>query len=192
MAHSILPQFPDHLETERLFIRAPRAGDGLTINAAVRESFEKLHRWMDWARHIPSVAESETIAREAAAPFRAREELPMWLFRKADQMLVGASGLHSIDWGVPRFEIGYWLRTSVEGQGYMTEAVNGITQFAFRSLNAVRVEIRCDANNQRSAAVAQRAGYVLEARLRHHRRDISGVLADTLIFAKFPPNGVGK
>ena len=186
MANSILPQFPDHFLTERLLIRAPRLGDGPVINAAVRESFEKLHRWMDWARHIPSLAESETLAREAAARFRAREELTMWLFRKEDHVLVGASGLHSIDWSVPRFEIGYWLRTSMEGQGYMTEAVNGITQFAFQSLNAARVEIHCDANNHRSAAVAQRAGYVLEAQLRNHRRDVNGALADTLIFATFP------
>lgn len=186
MTPSILPQFPDHFETPRLLIRAPRAGDGPMINTAVRESFDQLHRWMDWARHVPTVAESETLARESAARFRAREELPLWLIRKEDEMLVGASGLHSIDWSVPRFEIGYWLRTSLEGQGYMTEAVSGIAAFAFAKLRAVRLEIRCDVNNVRSAAVARRAGFALEARLKHHRRDVFGDLTDTLIFTRFP------
>jgi RimJ/RimL family protein N-acetyltransferase len=186
MAEPILPDFPDHFETERLFLRAPRSGDGEVVNAAIHDSFDKLNRWMEWARHMPSFAETETHAREAAARFRAREELGLWLFRKSDGMFVGASGLHSIDWSVPRFEIGYWLRTSMEGHGYMTEAVNGITRFAFTILHAARVEIHCDALNHQSAAVAERAGYTLEARLHHHRRNMDGELADTLIFSKFP------
>lgn len=186
MAQPILPDFPDHFETERLLLRAPRSGDGTVVNVAIQESFEQLHRWMEWARHIPSIAESETHTREAAARFRARDELALWLFRKSDGMFVGGSGLHSIDWSVPRFEIGYWLRTSLEGQGYMTEAVTAIAQFAFGKLHAARVEIHCDALNRRSAAVAERAGFQLEARLHHHRRNVEVELADTLIFAKFP------
>jgi ribosomal-protein-serine acetyltransferase len=186
MARPLLPDFPDHFDTDRLLLRAPRMGDGETINAAIRESFEKLHQWMDWARRIPSIAESETHAREAAARFRSREELSWWLFSKSDGMFVGASGLHSIEWSVPRFEVGYWLRTSMEGQGYMTEAVTGIVQFAMNTLHAERLEIRCDALNRQSAAVAERAGFMLEAQLRHHRRNRNGELADTLIFAQFP------
>jgi RimJ/RimL family protein N-acetyltransferase len=186
MPQPILPNFPDHFETERLLLRAPRSGDGVDVNAAIQESFEQLHQWMEWARHIPSLAETETHAREAAARFRAREDLALWLFRKSDGLFVGGSGLHSIDWSVPRFEIGYWMRTSLTGQGYMTEAVTAITRFAFDKLHAARIEIRCDALNRRSAAVAERAGFTLEARLRHHRRNMQGELADTLIFARFP------
>lgn len=186
MARPLMPEFPDHFETERLLIRAPRAGDGVLVNAAINESFEKLHRWMDWARRLPTAAESETFAREGAARFRTREELPMLLFDKRDGSFVGGSGMHSIDWSVPRFEIGYWLRTSREGQGYMTEAVNGIAQFAFASLMAVRLEIRCDIANHASAAVARRAGFTLESRMRCHRRNMGGELTDTLVFVRFP------
>jgi RimJ/RimL family protein N-acetyltransferase len=186
MARSLLPEFADHFETERLLLRAPRSGDGLVVNAAIQESFEKLHRWMDWARRMPTVAESETFSREAAARFRTREELPLYLFDKTDDSFVGASGLHSIDWSVPRFEIGYWLRTSCEGQGYMTEAVKGITEFAFTALGAVRLEIRCDLANHASAAVARRAGFAFEVRMRNHRRNGNGELTDTLVFVKFP------
>ena len=32
-------------------------------------------------------------------------------------------GLHRIDWAVPKFEIGYWARTSHAGRGYITEDV---------------------------------------------------------------------
>lgn len=106
----------------------------------------------------------------------------MLLFRKEDGMYVGGSGLHRINWSVPSFEIGYWVRARLEGKGYVTEAVKGITSFAFDRLKAERVEIRCDALNERSAAVARRAGYTLEGQLRHDDWTTQGTLRDTLVF----------
>ncbi len=179
------PPVPEQFETERLIIRMPQAGDGKVINDAIRESLEDLRLWMPWARVVPSVAESETFAREAALRFRNREDLPLHLFRKSDGLYLGGSGLHNIAWDVPRFEIGYWLRSSAVGQGYVTEAVDGIAAMAFTKLDAVRLEIRCDARNQRSAAVALRAGFTLEARLQKESRGPDGNLRDTLIFTHF-------
>jgi RimJ/RimL family protein N-acetyltransferase len=183
----LLLDFPDQFETERLIIRAPRAGDGTTINDAIRESIHELRLWMTWAQTMPAVEETEIHVRGALTHFLKREELPLSLWRKTDGQFVGGSGLHRIDWSVPRMEIGYWCRTSLAGQGYITEAVNGITHFAFEHLHAQRLEIRCDARNTRSAAVAERAGYVLEARLHRHTRAADGVgLRDTLIYVAFP------
>ena len=89
---------------------------------------------------------------------------------------------------MPKFEIGYWVRTAYGRQGYITEAVNGIAEFAFTVLGARRMEIRCDTLNERSAAVARRAGFELEATLRHHdRHHLTDALRDTLIFTKLQP-----
>lgn len=178
------PNFPDHFETERLLIRAPLPNDGRAVNAAISESLAELRPWMGWAQTAQSVAETETWVREAALRFRTHEDLPLLLFRKSDDLFVGGSGLHNIDWEVPRFEIGYWVRTSLSRQGYITEAVNGIVAFAFDTLNAIRLEIRCDARNGRSAAVAERVGFTREARLRCHSRAPDGKLRDTLVFAR--------
>ncbi len=164
-----------------------RPGDGPAINQAIRESLNELRPWMPWAQSVPTIEESEAFARRAAAQWLTRENLSMCLFRQPDGLFVGGSGLHRMDWSVPRFEIGYWVRTSLQGQGYITEAVRGITDFAFSVLKAQRIEIRCDARNTRSAAVAERAGYALEARLHHDTRAPDGSLRDTLIYARFPP-----
>lgn len=178
------PIVPEQFETERLLIRAPQPGDGKAINDAVRESIDELRVWMPWAQAVPSLAESETWAREGALMFRNREDLPLLLFRKSDGLYLGGSGMHNIAWDVPRFEIGYWLRTSVTGQGYMSEAVRGITAMAFEQLHAIRIEIRCDARNKNSAAVALRCGYTLEATLHSDSRAPDGRLRDSLIFAR--------
>src|SRR5258706_11385396 len=112
----ILLDFPDTFETERLIIRAPRAGDGKAVNDAVRESYEHLKPWMPWAQTIPAVEETEDFLRRSAAHWIVREDLGLLLFRKSDGLYVGGSGLHRIDWSVPAFETGYWVRKSLERQ----------------------------------------------------------------------------
>lgn len=184
IANPLLLDFPDHFETKRLLIRAPRIGDGQIVNEAILESIDNLRQWMLWAKEEPTLENAEIYTRESAAKFITRESLPMLLFRKSDGLFVGSSGMHSLDWSVPRAAIGYWIRTSLQGQGYMTEAVNGICTFAFDTLKMVRLEIGCDAQNTRSRAVAERAGFKLEAHLRNERRSTNGDLCDSLIFGK--------
>jgi RimJ/RimL family protein N-acetyltransferase len=182
----ILRDFPESFETERLTIRAPRPGDGPALNKALRASWKELQAWMPWATgEVPPVENSEERVREGRARFLKREDLWLFLFLKGTDTLVGSSGLHRMNWNVPRFEIGYWVNSDYAGQGFITEAVVGITNFAFNVLGAKRVEIRCDSLNERSAAVARRAGFEHEATLKNdERHHVTGRLRDTLIFAK--------
>lgn len=186
IAEPILLDFPDSFETERLLIRAPRAGDGQAMNAAIAESIDNLKRWlpMAWTQNIQTVAETEELVRRWAALWVSREDLRLGLFRKTDGLYVGGCGLHRIDWSVMRFEIGYWIRASLEGQGFIREAVASVTAFAFDILGAERIELRCDRLNERSVAVARRAGYVMEGHLRKNNiiADNSDV-RDTLVFS---------
>jgi RimJ/RimL family protein N-acetyltransferase len=182
---NILRDIPNSFESERLLIRAPRPGDGAMVNAAVLDSLAELRPWMVWAQQTPTVDDNERYTREAHIRFLKREELPLLLFLKGTEILVGSAGLHNINWNVPKFEIGYWARTPYAGQGYITEAVAAITEFAFTTLGANRVEISCDAKNERSAAVARRGGFPLEGTLRNEDRcPMTNELRDTLVFAK--------
>jgi RimJ/RimL family protein N-acetyltransferase len=179
----ILRDIPDEFESERLLIRAPRPGDGPAVHEAVVESLDELRPWMPWAHEHQSVEHSEAYARQARADFLTRRDLSLQLYLP-DGTFVGGSGLHQIDWAVPRFEIGYWIRTSMAGKGFATEATRRIARFAFEDLAAVRVEIWCDARNERSAAVATRAGFVFEARLSRNRIGADGKLSDSLCFVQ--------
>lgn len=181
----ILRDLPDRIESQRLLIRPPRPGDGAAINAAVLDSLAELRPWMPWAQQTPTVDDNEVYAREAHVRFLKREDLPLLLFDRVTNTMVGSSGLHGINWAVPKFEIGYWVRTPYAGQGYITEAVTAVTNFAFTALQANRVEIRCDAKNERSAAVARRSGFTLEGILRcEDRCPLTNELRDTMVFAK--------
>jgi RimJ/RimL family protein N-acetyltransferase len=188
ISEPLLLELPPAIETKRLVIRPPLPGDGAAMNAAIRESLDELKPWMPWAQSAPSVEESEALCRRKYAQWLAREDLMLTLWRRSDRAFVGGSGLHRIDWSIPCVEIGYWCRSSMTGHGYVTEAVEGITAFALEHLHAQRIEIRVDARNTRSIAVAERAGYALEARMQRQARDVDGVLRDTLVYVRFPPD----
>lgn len=179
----ILRDIPESFTTARLRLRCPVPGDGAVVNAAVLESLDELKPWMPWAEIPPAVWETEANLRAARSHYIARTELRLLLFHRETGDLVGSSGLHALDWSIPKCEIGYWCRTQYAGQGYISEAVRGITRFAFTVLGAERVGLRCDARNERSRQVAERVGFVLEGRLRREERERDGFLSDTLIFS---------
>lgn len=180
----ILLDFPENIESERLLIRAPLWGDGAAVNEAIVESLEELRPWMPWAQKAPTLEDSELSVRRARLQFLERKDLRLHLVHKVTGQLIGSSGLHRIDWETRKFEIGYWVRTTCEKQGYVTEAVHAITSFAIQELQAIRIEIRCDSRNSRSARIAERAGFTLEGILRNDMRDVNGALRSTMVFSK--------
>jgi RimJ/RimL family protein N-acetyltransferase len=141
---------------------------------------------MPWPKEHKTVDDSEASARWARVAFLQRSELRLHLYLRGTHTMVGSSGLHGIDWEVPKFEIGYWCRTGFTGRGYVTEAVRGITAVAFDTLGAKRVEIRCDSRNVPSVRVARRAGFLLEGELHNNEVSTDGEPRDTLIFALTP------
>ena len=172
------------VETARLFLRAPSPADAPLVNAAICESFADLHTWMKWADKPPLPEETRARAIKAAGRFQTGEDFPLWGFLKETGQFALVCALHPLDWDVPKFEIGYWCRTTSQGKGYVTEAVQALTRVGFEQLGAQRLEIRCDPRNIRSSRVAIRAGYVLEAELKNEQRDPRGELRNTSIYVR--------
>jgi ribosomal-protein-serine acetyltransferase len=182
--HALLLEIPERLETRRLTLAATRAGHGDAINAAMLESFPELNAWMPWAQRVQSLEESEKHCREAQAKWHSREMIDFCFFTRADGHFVGKGGLHSIDWSIPKFEVGYWIRSTCARRGYATEATGALVELARATLGAQRVEIRCDARNCASRRVAEKSAFTLEGIHRASRRDPSGELADSCVYAR--------
>lgn len=181
----ILLDFPNEFETERLIVRTPKPGDGKAVYDAIKASMNELKPWMPFAQNEPNEKETEINIRESYIKFLKREDLRLLIFLKETGQFVCSSGLHRIDWDVPKFEIGYWADTRFSRRGYTTEAVSGITEFAFKKLKAHRVEIRCDYNNLKSRAIPEKLNFTLEGILRNEGRSADGKeLRDTCVYSK--------
>ncbi len=178
-----IPVF-EELRGERVLLRPYRAEDADALYAAIEASREHLRPFMPFADETEP--QSRDWLARAMARWLLREHLEVGVWEILGGRYLGGAGLTPHDWGLGSFEIGYWLRKDAEGQGFMTETARLLTDYAFASLGANRVQIRCDARNTRSAAVAERLGFVREAHLRNAERAADGSLRDTLVFALIP------
>jgi|SRR5712671_1391815 len=189
MVDPVLLDLPMSLETERLELRPPRAGDGLVVHEAVAESLPQLRRFLaslPWVAAEQSPEASEIFCRTAQANFLARKDLPFLLFEKVTGQLVGAAGLHRMVWGIPKAEVGFWGRTSRARSGFVGEAVVALTDLAFSHLRAARVELITDEENKAARRVAERCDFKLEGILRNERRAPDGALRNTCVYARLP------
>jgi len=184
----LLIDVPERIETQRFILRCPQAGDGQAINTAVCQTLDELRPWLPWAQSAPSLDDSELYCRRMNSVFRLREELPMFIFEaRADGVegeLVGATGLHRIDWQVRSFEVGYWRRRGQVRRGIVAEAVAALTRMAFDTLAARRLEIRMDESNRASRRVAERAGFTFEGLLRSDSLTPQGEPRNTRVYSR--------
>lgn len=71
-------------------------------------------------------------------------------------------GLHEAD----AAEVGYWVDPRARGRGVATDAVRAACQWAFTELGVQVIEWRCEVGNSASRRVAEKTGFLIEARLR--------------------------
>jgi len=186
MTDPLLIDIPERVEGPRIAVRAYRHGDGPALRQAVAESREHLRRWLPFADEHQSDEESELFVRRSRISWLSRENLGLVICRRSDERYLGGTGLHRIDWNARKFEIGYWIRASEAGKGYVTEAVGLVCDLAFGVLKANRVHIRCGVENERSCSVARRTGFRFEGVLRNDILATDGTPKDCNSFSKTP------
>ena len=176
--------FSEQLQSDRLVIRVAKPGDGEEYNAAVIESLPEMAPWLHWAAVAPTLAASEQARRHAYGCYLLDEDWMVFFFERASGRLIGGGGLHKADWKLRKFEIGFWCRTGSKGRGYVTEAVNTMSDYAMNDLHANRLVLTVADRNIRSWRLAERTGFVYEGTHRNADFGPDGNLRDLRIYAK--------
>ncbi len=173
---------PRLISTPRLELRALAVDQAAAQVEAANASLPELAEWMPWAQEPQDVEVVTELLAKDSADFDAGNsfEYSMWL----GDSFIGRIGVHAVDQRIPKGEIGYWTATSYTHHGYAREACQGLID-TMMAAGFRRIEIRCDARNERSAAIPQALGLTQDAHLIND--DISACdptqLRDTLIFS---------
>ena len=179
------------LDTERLCLRLPRHADFRAWTALRDTSREFLARWEPtWAAdHLSRKSFTGRVywAQRALAQGSA---VPLFIFRREDETLLGAITLDNIRRGPAQSAtLGYWIGEPFARRGYMRESIEAVVHYAFHLQDLSRVEAACLPENVASRGVLEKAGFkyegvaqsylqidgrwrnhVLYAHLRHDRR----------------------
>jgi len=179
--------FAEKIEGDRIILERARPSFKLAeeLLVLVEESRTHLLPWLPWAN------KNKTPEDEYAWLFdwcekNWNEKLGYaYIIREKNSgKLLGSIDFIEVNETHKTGEIGYWLRSSAVGNGYMHEALLLLEKEGFKQgLN--RIVIRNDPRNIRSGNVAERAGFHLDGVLRQDRySDDEKLFADTNVWSK--------
>jgi ribosomal-protein-alanine N-acetyltransferase len=133
------------LETERLTLRAPIHSDFHSWSALRHDSEAYLTPWEpSWnIDHLSRRAFTNRVY-WAQRSMSGDTALPLFIFRRADQQLVGAITIDNIRRGPAQAAtVGYWTGQSFARQGFMREALTAVVHHAFHVMDLSRIEAAC-------------------------------------------------
>lgn len=172
------------IQTPRLVIRCWNPSDAEAMQEAILSSLEHLRPWMPWAEKEDKETLEDKIARLRLfrGKFDLGEDFIYGIFDRGETRVLGGTGLHT-RLGSRVREIGYWIRQDAVGQGLASETAAALTRVGFEIETIDRIEIHCDPENVRSAAVPRKLGYTLDAVLRQRFYRSPGVYTDSMIWS---------
>ncbi|GCE21762.1 GNAT family N-acetyltransferase [Dictyobacter kobayashii] len=150
--------------------------------ALIIRNIEHLRVWMPWAAGS-TLETTQAYMRGSMQQFAEGLGLPTNIWYRGQ--LVGASGYPRMSWEKRQAEIGYWVDKDMQGKGIITRAARALVTYAFEEYGLNKVDIHAAAGNQRSRAVPERLGFMLEGTIRQaewingnaHDMVIYGILA---------------
>jgi len=173
---------PKKITTERLELQAYRLEFAPTMFKYVVKDRKRLARFLPWPNSMKTVKDEIHYIKLMQKAWKGFQNFDFCIFRKSDGVYMGNIGAHSIHWNHHRCEIGYWILSDFEGNGYMSEAVRALESALFK-IGFNRIEIRCNTKNARSARIPLSCGYKHEGTLRQDGIDM-GKFRDTMVFGK--------
>jgi RimJ/RimL family protein N-acetyltransferase len=178
------------IETERLVIRCWEPVDAPLLKKAVDESLEHLRPWMPWINDEPTDLQTKIARlRQFRGNFDLGQDFVYAVFDEDEASVIGGTGLHTrAELRAPEFgarELGYWVHEDHTGKGVATELSAALTKVAFEIDQVDRVEIRCEPENVKSAAIPRRLGYHHEATLARRLKTTAGEPRETMIWTLF-------
>ena len=138
------------LETERLFLRAPRLGDAKSVAMLAND-----RRIAENTARIPHPYRAADAEDFIAGANVGNESV--FLITLRNGAIVGACGYTQVDRQPP--EIGYWLGVKHWGKGYATEAARAVIDHVFADTDCEAIQSSARVTNPASRRVLEKCGF---------------------------------
>lgn len=181
MQHSIndavFKAFP-LLESDRLLLRSLETGD--TDDFFMIRSNKAVMEYMD-SKPLASASDAVKAIRENQQLFKEKKGITWAIIEKKENTFLGYFSIWRIERMHARAEIGYALKPSYWGKGYMKEAMNTILWFAFKEANIHSIEANLNPLNTTSEHLLTSIGFKKEATFRENFW-FNGAFHDSVIY----------
>ncbi len=181
------------IETQRMTLRSPTHSDFRPWAALRLASADHLTPWEpSWAAdHLTRKAFTNRVY-WAQRSVTSGTALPLFMFRRDDDALIGAITLDNIRRGPAQAgTLGYWTGASFARQGYMQEAIQAVVHYAFTRVDLSRIEAACLPENVASRGLLESCGFKYEGVAQSYLQ-ISGRWRTHVLYAALRMDRRGK
>jgi len=151
---------PERIQTERLVLRRYRVTDATDIFKSYAQDIE-VTKFLSWRPH-QSIEESKSFLKDRIDAWSQGNDFT-WAVTLNDTRLIGGIGLRIRDF---KADFGCVIGRPYWDNGYATEALRAIVQWALQQPQVFRVWAVCDIENTASARVMEKCALIKEGVLR--------------------------
>jgi len=181
------------VETERLTLRPPSHSDFRSWTDLRSKSRAFLEPWEPtWAPDHLSRKSFTNRVYWAQRTISAGSALPLFLFRRSDEALLGAITIDNIRRGPAQdATLGYWIGEPFARQGFMSEAIRAAVHHAFHALDLSRIQAACLPENASSRGCLEKSGFKYEGVAQSYLQ-INGRWRNHVLYANLRSDRRGK
>lgn len=182
------------LKTKRLILRKPKESDWKDIVEGIGD-FE-VSKWLLKVPYPYAKKDATSFIKRKISKWKEKtpDDYLFFIELKSEKKVIGAIGIHKIDYFSKIGETGSWINKKYWRNGYMSEAKIAVNNFAFNTLKLRRLDSPVFTDNIASNATQLKMGYKLEGMKRKagiskasgkiHDENIYGLLKEDWIKAK--------
>ena len=142
----------DVLETKRLVLRAPRLEDAKAVAILAND-----RRIAENTARIPHPYKASDASDFIGAANRKNGEAVFLVTARDNNTIMGACGVSMSDPASP--ELGYWLGVPYWGNGFATEALHAVIDYAFGEFEHTALHAGARVTNPASRRVLEKCGF---------------------------------
>ena len=161
---AVFEAFPE-LESDRLVYRPFEAGDAADLFFLKTDA--RVMAYMD-TQPYTAINDAEVAIQRNQKAFADKKGINWALIDKASQEFIGYFGYWRLFRENCRGEIGYSLKPTYWGQGYMTEAFQTLIPFGFEQIRLHSIEANINPDHQSSEQLLVNFGFKKEAHFREN------------------------
>jgi RimJ/RimL family protein N-acetyltransferase len=139
--------------------------------------------WRYLTTRAGSPEEMEIYVDRLLGDLRSGTAMPFVVRTASDSQAAGLTRLKNISRENRKALVGSWFAPSAWGSGVNTESKLLLLEYAFESLNLLRVEFQTDSRNMRSRNALSKMGAIEEGTLRSYLITADGDRRDTVVFS---------
>ncbi|HXI87084.1 MAG TPA: GNAT family protein [Parvularculaceae bacterium] len=172
------------LVADPVWLRPIRIADFAAWTGLREESRAHLTRWEPaWRPEEMTETAFRQRVRAHWREMRRGGALPLIIFRRGDNKLLGAVTLSNIRYGAARSAVvGYWIGAPYLRQGYARAGLTAMLDYAFSAMGLNRIEAACQPENEPSLRLLEGVGFKCEGRARAYL-NINDNWRDHLLYA---------